>query len=159
VYFDKIKDSKAAAEQVAAWQVEGLRVVFTNGCFDLLHFGHIHYLNAARQLGDKLVVGLNSGASVSRLKGPSRPVNDDQTRLHVMAALEMVDLVVVFEEDTPLQLISALLPDLLVKGGDYQPEHIVGADLVTARGGQVLVLPFQDGYSSTKLIERMTNDK
>ncbi len=136
------------------WQALGLEVVFTNGCFDLLHLGHLSYLEAARRLGDRLVVGLNSSESVRRLKGPERPINDDATRSAMLAALAFVDLVVLFEDDTPAALIEALRPDVLVKGGDYRPEDIVGAETVLSLGGKVAVLPFVEGYSTTATLEK-----
>jgi rfaE bifunctional protein nucleotidyltransferase chain/domain len=139
---------------VGRWQALGLEVVFTNGCFDLLHLGHLSYLEAARRLGDRLVVGLNSSESVRRLKGPERPINDDATRSAMLAALAFVDLVVLFEDDTPAALIEALRPDVLVKGGDYRPEDIVGAETVLSLGGKVAVLPFVEGYSTTATLEK-----
>ena len=129
-------------------------VVFTNGCFDILHRGHVEYLAHARSLGDRLVVGLNSDASVRRLKGPTRPLNDQEDRGLVLAALESVDAVTIFDEETPLALIVALLPDVLVKGGDYRPETIVGAREVVDAGGRVVVSPLVPGRSTTNLIER-----
>ncbi len=153
--FDKIKARAAAATTVQQWQAQGHRVVFTNGCFDLLHFGHIAYLAEARALGDQLVVGLNASESVSRLKGPHRPINDEKTRAAVMAALQVVDLVVVFEEDTPYDLIAALQPDVLVKGGDWRPDQMVGSDIVLARGGTVQSLQFAEGYSTTNIERRI----
>lgn len=131
------------------------RVVFTNGCFDILHRGHITYLAQARQMGDLLVVGLNSDASVRRLKGPERPVNDEQSRALLLAALEMVDYVVLFEEDTPYNLILKVKPDLLVKGGDYDIDNIVGADFVRQRGGEVRTIPFVQGFSSSSIIDHL----
>jgi D-glycero-beta-D-manno-heptose 1-phosphate adenylyltransferase len=133
------------------WRTAGQRIVFTNGCFDILHYGHLHYLADARELGERLVIGLNSAGSVRRLKGPTRPINDELTRTHLLAALQMVDAVVVFEEDTPLELIRLVQPDVLVKGGDWQPEQIVGSDIVLTQGGQVLSLPYIDGYSTTNI--------
>ncbi len=147
----KILDVVAAEKMVQHWQTNGLEIVFTNGCFDLLHYGHVRYLAEARALGDKLIVGLNSSASVRRLKGDHRPINDELTRQTVLAGLQSVDLVIVFESDTPYDLIDMLKPDILVKGGDWQPHQIVGSELVLERGGQVLSLPFQDGYSTTNL--------
>lgn len=147
----KLQAPRAAAAQIQSWQAKGEAVVFTNGCFDLLHFGHIHYLAAARDQGQRLVIGLNGSDSVRRLKGPNRPINDEITRQVLLAALGMVDLVVVFEEDTPLELIRLLQPDILVKGGDWKPEQIVGSELVLARGGKVLSLPYIEGYSTTLL--------
>ncbi|HRI60029.1 MAG TPA: D-glycero-beta-D-manno-heptose 1-phosphate adenylyltransferase [Saprospiraceae bacterium] len=137
------------------WRAAGEIIVFTNGCFDLLHYGHLHYLSEARDLGDRLVIGLNSAASVRRLKGPTRPINDELTRTHLLAALEVVDAVVIFEEDTPLQLIQLVQPDILVKGGDWRPEQIVGSDVVLARGGKVLSLPFIQGYSTTNIEQKI----
>ena len=130
------------------------RIVFTNGCFDVLHRGHIYYLSRARELGDLLVVGLNSDASVSRLKGPGRPVNNLEARAEVLGALASVDYIIVFEEDTPLNLITRLEPDVLVKGGDYTTEEIVGSREVAARGGQVVTIPLLEGYSSSSIIDR-----
>lgn len=129
-------------------------VVFTNGVFDVLHRGHVVLLAAARAEGDALVVGLNSDASVRRLKGPARPITGERDRAYVLGALEMVDRVVLFDEDTPLALITALEPDVLAKGADYASDAIVGADVVTARGGRVVRVPLEGGYSTTGLIER-----
>lgn len=131
------------------------RLVFTNGCFDLIHPGHVAYLEAARALGDRLVVGVNTDASVRRLKGPSRPMVDEEARLRVLAGLASVDAVTLFDEDTPAELIAALRPDVLVKGGDYTPDRIVGRDLVEADGGEVAVIPFLPGYSTTALVQRI----
>ncbi|MFZ4632918.1 MAG: D-glycero-beta-D-manno-heptose 1-phosphate adenylyltransferase [Saprospiraceae bacterium] len=152
---NKVHTRESLRDLISQWQLQGERVVFTNGCFDLLHYGHLHYLADARDLGHRLVVALNSGASVRRLKGPTRPINDETTRAHLMAGLEVVDAVVFFDEDTPYELIQALQPDVLVKGGDWQPEQIVGADLVLARGGDVRSLPFVDGYSTTKIEQKI----
>lgn len=140
---------------VAASKSQGQRVVFTNGCFDVLHVGHIDYLTKAKALGDILVVGLNSDASVRRLKGPSRPINTLENRSKTLQALRMVDLVIPFDEDTPLTLIEELLPDVLTKGGDYTIDNIVGADVVQRTGGKVVVLPFIDGLSTTKTLEKL----
>jgi D-beta-D-heptose 7-phosphate kinase/D-beta-D-heptose 1-phosphate adenosyltransferase len=130
-------------------------VVFTNGVFDLLHVGHIDVLTAARAEGDALVVGVNGDASVRRLKGPKRPVRSQVERAALLAALECVDAVAIFDEDTPLELIRALQPDVVVKGGDYTPDTVVGADLVRARGGRVVIVPLTPGHSTTSTIERM----
>ena len=131
------------------------RLVFTNGCFELLHRGHVEYLAQARALGDVLVVGLNSDASVRRLKGEGRPLAAEADRAAVVAALRCVDAVTVFDEDTPLELISTLLPDVLVKGGDYHLDDIVGREVVEEAGGEVRVLPFVVGYSTTKILDRL----
>ena len=130
-------------------------MVFTNGVFDLLHPGHIDVLTAARDAGNALVVGLNSDASVRRLKGPSRPIRTEAERAYVLAALECVDLVVIFDEDTPLELVKRLRPDVIVKGGDYDEATIVGASEVKAWGGRVVVVPLTPGQSTTRIIERM----
>jgi D-beta-D-heptose 7-phosphate kinase/D-beta-D-heptose 1-phosphate adenosyltransferase len=143
-------------ESAAAWRRRQRgRVVFTNGVFDLLHPGHIDVLVAARGMGDALVVGLNSDASVRRLKGPTRPIRSELERATVLAALEAVDVVVLFGEDTPLELIRALDPDVLVKGGDYSVETVVGAPDVEARGGTVVIVPLTPGQSTTSTVERM----
>ena len=130
-------------------------VVFTNGVFDVLHRGHVEYLEAARALGDTLVVGLNSDASVRRLKGSSRPVNPQEDRAIVLGALAAVDAVVIFEDDTPLQLVEAFLPDVIVKGGDYTPETVVGAREVVAAGGRVVIAPLLPGRSTTRIVQRI----
>jgi rfaE bifunctional protein nucleotidyltransferase chain/domain len=151
----KIMDLDAAGRKVQEWKRMGKRVVFTNGCFDLLHLGHVDYLERARGLGDVLVVGLNTDDSVSRFKGPERPIQDQISRARVMAALQAVDLVVFFNEDTPLNLISTLLPQVLVKGSDYLAENIVGADVVKKAGGEVKTVDFVPGYSTTRLVEKI----
>ncbi len=151
----KIHDFESIRPLSQRWKGEGQRVVFTNGCFDILHYGHLHYLAEAASLGDKLVIGLNSTASVRRLKGPSRPIHDDQTRLHMLAALECVHAVIIFEEDTPLTLIKVVMPDVLVKGGDWKVDQIVGAKEVLENGGTVKSLAFVEGYSTTGVIERI----
>lgn len=138
---------------VKAEQEKGKRIVFTNGCFDILHTGHVEYLQKAKVLGDCLVVGINSDASVRRLKGSTRPVNGIKDRMLLVAALESVDYVIAFEEDTPLELIRAVMPQVLVKGGDYKISEIVGADIVSANGGEVVTIPFVEGKSTTKMIE------
>ncbi len=132
------------------------RVVFTNGCFDILHAGHVKYLAAAKAKGDILIVGLNNDASVKRLKGPTRPINTESDRAEVLAGLSCVDFIVLFKEDTPHALISAISPDILVKGGDWKVASIVGADIVLARGGRVLSIPFVKGRSTTGLIRKIT---
>ena len=133
----------------------GQKIVFTNGCFDVLHFGHVHYLLQAKKLGDILVIGLNSDDSVRRLKGPRRPINGENERAFVLAALVCVDYVTLFEEDTPEELIKVVRPDVLVKGGDYTLDNIVGAEFVTQNGGIVTTIPFVEGFSSTRIIEKL----
>jgi len=136
-------------------QWKDMKVVFTNGCFDILHRGHVEYLAKAADLGDILVVGLNTDASVRRLKGEGRPVNNQEARALVLASLSFVDAVVLFDDDTPYNLIKTLRPDVLVKGADYQPEEIVGYDIVTSYGGTVTTIPLVEGYSTTSFIERL----
>ena len=133
----------------------GAVVVFTNGVFDLLHPGHVRYLQQARALGDMLIVGLNSDASVRRNKGPERPINPESERAEVVAALECVDAVVIFDEDTPAEIVRACQPDILVKGADWPADQIVGRDTVEARGGRVVRMPVETGYSTTTLVERI----
>jgi D-beta-D-heptose 7-phosphate kinase/D-beta-D-heptose 1-phosphate adenosyltransferase len=137
------------------WRWRSGKVVFTNGVFDLLHPGHIDVLSAARAQGDALVVGVNTDASVRRLKGPARPIRGERDRVHVLAALEAVDAVVLFDEDTPLELIRALRPDVLVKGGDYSMESVVGAPEVLAHGGKVVIVPLTPGHSTTGTVDRV----
>ncbi len=152
---DKIVDLRTLTTIVQGWKSEGKIIVFTNGVFDLLHIGHITYMAKAAELGDKLIIGLNADSSVKRLKGPERPVNDQNTRAAILSALFFVDAVVVFEEDTPINLIKTLLPDVLVKGADYSIENIVGAKEVIENGGEVKTINFVEGYSSTSIIERI----
>lgn len=133
------------------------KIVFTNGCFDIIHRGHVSYLQDAKSLGDLLVVGLNSDASVKRLKGDSRPVNDEQSRKFVLEGLRSVDFVEIFNEDTPLNLIKSIMPDILVKGGDWQTNQIVGSKEVLENGGQVLSLRFVNGHSTTSIIEKINS--
>jgi len=161
---DEILKSKLyTLDQLAAkrkeWKAEGQTVVFTNGVFDLMHVGHLSYLAAAADLGNKLIIGLNSDASTKRLKGPTRPVNNEYSRSVMLAAMFFIDAVVLFEEDTPIMPITTLLPDILVKGGDYTIDQIVGAPEVLANGGQVKVIDFVDGYSSTGIINRIKDAK
>jgi D-beta-D-heptose 7-phosphate kinase/D-beta-D-heptose 1-phosphate adenosyltransferase len=145
----------ALRRRLAAHRRAGERIVFTNGVFDLLHPGHVRYLRAARRLGDRLVVGVNSDRSARRLgKGPGRPLVPERDRAELVAALEMVDYAVIFDQNTPYELIGAVRPDVLVKGGDWTVDRIVGADLVLARGGTVRSLPFATGYSTTDLVRR-----
>jgi D-glycero-beta-D-manno-heptose 1-phosphate adenylyltransferase len=158
----KIKSLEESKLLVRYWQAKGEKVVFTNGCFDLLHLGHVDYLEKARNLGDRLVIGLNTDDSVSRFKGPERPLQDQQSRARILAALQFVDAVVFFNEDTPLNLISELLPNILVKGSDYSAEandhsaeYIVGSDVVKKAGGKVETIDFVPGYSTTRIVEKI----
>ena len=149
---NKISNRSSLTSHLSQWRAQGLKVVFTNGCFDLLHRGHVEYLAKAADMGDVLVVGLNTDASVRRLKGEGRPVNDENARALVLAALSFVDAVVLFDEDTPYELIKAVRPDVLVKGADYKPEEIVGYDIVTSYGGRVETIDLVEGYSTTGMI-------
>ena len=150
----KIMDRDTLSNQLEIWRNEGKKLVFTNGCFDILHRGHVTYLAQASDMGDVLLVGLNTDASVRRLKGESRPVNDEQARALVLAALQFVDAVVLFDEDTPYELIRFVQPDILVKGNDYRVEDIVGYDIVKAKGGEVRTVALVDGYSTTEILAK-----
>jgi rfaE bifunctional protein nucleotidyltransferase chain/domain len=143
------------SRQVAYWNFKNQKIVFTNGCFDILHRGHIDYLAKAADLGHVLVIGLNTDASVSRLKGEGRPVQDQDSRALTLATLSFVKAVVLFDEDTPYELIKAVQPDVLVKGSDYKTDDIVGADIVIAKGGDVQTLDFLEGYSTSRIIRRL----
>jgi rfaE bifunctional protein nucleotidyltransferase chain/domain len=151
----KLYTLDALKAETDKWKANGDKVVFTNGVFDLLHIGHISYLAAAAELGQKLIIGLNSDASTRRLKGPTRPVNDEYSRSIMLAAIFFIDAVVLFEEDTPIIPITTLLPDILVKGGDYSIDQIVGAPEVMANGGEVKAIEFVDGYSSSNIIDKI----
>lgn len=155
---DKLLKIDPLMTLIDAKRSRGMKVVFTNGCFDIIHAGHVLYLNKARSFGDCLVVGLNSDASVRRIKGSDRPINDEQARVKVLSALLCVDHVVIFEKDTPYNLIERIRPEVLVKGGDWNIENIVGGDIVKSSGGQVLTIPFEDGYSTTSIINRIRRE-
>lgn len=152
---NKLMSRCEALEKVRAWQASGKKVVFSNGCFDILHAGHVEYLAAARKLGDVLVIGLNSDASVRRLKGSSRPVCCETDRATVLSALEVVDLLTLFDDDTPEELIGMLLPDILVKGADWSVDRIAGARAVLDHGGAVLTVPLLEGRSTSGIIEKI----
>lgn len=151
----KIHTIDSLKKSIALWRFTDKKIVFTNGCFDLLHYGHVDYLSKAASLGDVLIVGLNTDASVSKIKGPSRPVNDEKSRMHIVASLFYVSAVVLFDEPTPYELIRIVEPDILVKGGDYKPEAIVGYDLVKGKGGEVVTLEFVPGYSTSVLEKKI----
>lgn len=155
----KIVDKEEALSMLSIWHYMGLKVVFTNGCFDLIHRGHVNYLSRAASLGDRMIVGLNSDKSVSDIKGPNRPIQDQLSRAEVMASMFFVDAVVLFDEETPFDLINFLKPDILVKGSDYTIDKIVGADVVIANGGRVETMDFIEGYSSTNIINKIKNTK
>ena len=151
--YDKILNRESLEEKLNLWRKEGKTIVFSNGCFDILHRGHVEYLSKAADLGDILIIGLNTDASVRRIKGPSRPVNDEKARAVVLAALEFVDAIMFFEEDTPYNLIKNVQPDVLVKGKDYKAEDIVGYDIVTNKGGKVETIELVEGFSTTNILK------
>jgi D-beta-D-heptose 7-phosphate kinase/D-beta-D-heptose 1-phosphate adenosyltransferase len=155
---NKIVDRDHLSRVMASHQLQNKKIVFTNGCFDILHFGHIYYLAKARDLGDLLIVGLNADASVTRLKGPSRPINEQYHRAFVLASLQVVDYVTIFDEDTPLNLIQQVKPHVLVKGSDYKPEEVVGGDLVQSWGGKVQLVDVVPGLSTTHIISKASPD-
>lgn len=152
---NKIFDYKILGNRIAMWRLLNNKIVFTNGCFDILHRGHIEYLSQARDRGDVLIIGLNSDASVRRIKGEGRPVQDEMSRALILASLRFVDGVMLFNEDTPYELIKFVNPDVLVKGADYTEETIVGADIVKANGGEVVVIPLVEGYSTTEILKKV----
>jgi rfaE bifunctional protein nucleotidyltransferase chain/domain len=151
----KIKELPEARKQIDRLRSENKKIVFTNGCFDILHIGHARYLYAARELGEFLIVAVNSDSSVKTIKGPDRPVMNQAERSEMLAALECVDMVVIFDEDNPLEVIKYLMPDILVKGGDWKEEDIIGADVVKAAGGEVRRIPFINGFSTSDIIKKI----
>jgi D-glycero-beta-D-manno-heptose 1-phosphate adenylyltransferase len=152
---NKIFDRKVLGNRIAMWRLLNNKIVFTNGCFDILHRGHIEYLSQARDRGEVLIIGLNSDASVKRIKGAGRPVQDEMSRALILASLRIVDAVVLFDEDTPYELIKFVNPDVLVKGADYTEQTIVGADIVKANGGEVVTIPIVEGYSTTEILKKV----
>ncbi len=153
---EKILSGANLVHRLNLWRFFGKKIVFTNGCFDILHRGHIDYLSKARDLGDVLVLGLNSDASVKRLnKSPERPINTEQARAMLLASSLLIDAVVLFDEDTPYELIKIVQPDVLVKGADYKPEDIAGADIVKAKGGEIVTIELTQGFSTTALIQKI----
>jgi len=153
----KLKSLEEIKAIVLGARNDGKKIAFTNGCFDLLHRGHVHVLRAARACADLLIVGVNSDESVKQIKGPTRPVLPESDRCELLGAMEMVDFVILFNEPAPYDLIAAIRPDVLVKGGDWNSEKIIGADLVEEVGGRVVVVPYIKGFSTTEIIERITN--
>ena len=153
----KILSFSALEGQLEKWRNANQKIVFTNGCFDLLHFGHVDYLAKARGLGDRLVVGLNTDGSIKRIKGATRPINNEESRAALLAGMAYVDAVVLFDEETPINLISLVMPDILVKGGDYSIKEIVGHEIVLNNKGEVRTIDFVEGYSSSVLIEKIKN--
>lgn len=153
----KIKTLEQLLPQIESWKSENQKIVFTNGCFDILHLGHIDYLEKSRKKGNKLVIGLNTDSSIKILKGENRPINNDEFRSRMLASLEFVDAVIFFNDETPINLIKSVKPDVLVKGDDYLTENIVGADFVISNGGKVETVELVKGYSTTNLIEKIKN--
>lgn len=156
---NRIFTPDSISQQLAYWQFKGKKIAFTNGCFDILHLGHVEYLSKAAEMGDILIIGLNTDASVKRLKGANRPINSEYARAFLLASLRFVDAVVFFDEDTPYNIIKHIQPDILVKGNDYKPEDIVGYDIVTAKGGEVKTVALVEGFSSSLIIEKMKSKK
>ncbi len=153
---EKVVSQDQALKELKTWREKNKKIVFTNGCFDIIHPGHIDYLSQARDLGDILVLGLNTDQSVRRLnKGSNRPINDERTRAYVLAGIASVDLIVFFDEETPYNLIKLLQPNVLVKGKDYEVEKIIGFDILKENGGEVITIPFLDGYSTSSLIKKI----
>jgi rfaE bifunctional protein nucleotidyltransferase chain/domain len=151
----KIKELSDARKEVQRLRSDNKKIIFTNGCFDILHIGHTRYLYAARELGDFLIVAVNSDQSVKAIKGPDRPVMNQSERSEILASLECVDMVIIFDEDNPMEVIRYLMPDILVKGGDWKEEDIIGADVVKAAGGEIHRIPFVAGYSSSEIIKKI----
>lgn len=156
---DKILSKDQASELIKTWKDKGESIIFTNGCFDILHLGHVDYLQKAKNIGGKLIIGVNSDNSVRRIKGTSRPIVDENSRMRILASLEFVDCVVKFDQDTPLELISFLLPDVLVKGNDYSIDNIVGADIVMGNGGRVDTIALVEGQSTSGIIDKILESK
>tara|TARA_B100001287_G_C22590304_1_gene485280 strand:- start:362 stop:853 length:492 start_codon:yes stop_codon:yes gene_type:complete len=154
----KIYTLSELVEQSKVWRNKGEKIVFTNGCFDLVHRGHVEVLANTADLGDKLIIGLNSDSSIQNLKGENRPIIDENSRAILLASLQFIDAIVLFSEDTPYHLIETILPDILAKGGDYKVEEITGHELVLQNGGEVILVPFVDGFSSTNIINKIKQD-
>ena len=155
---NKIFDLQLLMKKIEKWRSENKKIVFTNGCFDLIHKGHVEVLANIADLGDKLIIGLNSDSSIQRLKGENRPIIDENSRAMLLASLQFIDAIVLFSEATPYQLIEAILPDILAKGGDYKVEEITGHELVLRNGGEVILVPFIDGFSTTNIVNKIKQD-
>ena len=151
----KILDDKSLNQQLVIWRFLSKKIVFTNGCFDIIHLGHIDYLSKAKDLGDILLIGLNTDDSVKRLKGNNRPINNQQERAVLLASLQFIDGIILFNEDTPHDLIKKTKPDILVKGSDYKKEEIVGADVIKNTGGEIITIDFLEGYSTTSILDKI----
>ena len=155
---DKIITGDSLTKKLALWRFKNYKIVFTNGCFDILHRGHVEYLSKAASYGDVMIVGLNSDASVRNIKGESRPVQDEESRALILASLQYVTVVVLFDEDTPYNLIKQVRPDVLVKGADYKPEEIVGYDVVSAKGGEIITIDLVEGHSTTGILNKISKE-
>ena len=154
---NKILTIEPLKAQINNWKKQGLIIVFTNGCFDLIHLGHVDYLEKARKLGDKLIIGLNTDQSIKKIKGPNRPILDEFARARILSSFEFVDAVTLFSDETPLNLIKEVMPDILVKGNDYNPEKIVGAEIVKSNDGKVITIELIPGYSTSEIIKKIKN--
>ncbi|MDD4685413.1 MAG: D-glycero-beta-D-manno-heptose 1-phosphate adenylyltransferase [Bacteroidales bacterium] len=155
---NKIYNLDKLVLQLKVWEKEGKKIVFTNGCFDIIHQGHIDYLAKAKDLGDKLIIGLNTDQSVSTIKGKNRPIQDEKSRAIILASMQFVDAIIYFSDPTPYELIKAIEPDILVKGADYKPEDIVGYDIVKQKGGEIKTIEFLEGYSTTSIENKIIKD-
>ena len=155
---DKIFDLEFLMKNIGQWKNENKKIVFTNGCFDLIHLGHIELLARSSDLGDVLIIGVNSDLSIQKLKGENRPIIEEDSRVKQLAALEFVDAVVLFHEDTPQKLIEKIKPDVITKGGDYKAENVVGNEVVTQKNGQVVIIPLTQGYSTTSILKKIKDD-
>jgi rfaE bifunctional protein nucleotidyltransferase chain/domain len=162
-HYQKVKNKIISPKQlenlISGWKQAGERIVFTNGCFDIIHQGHIDYLSKAADKGTKLIIGVNTDSSVSRIKGPNRPIQDEYSRMMILAAMEFVDALILFDEETPINLINQVIPNILVKGSDYKAEDIVGYDTVVNNGGKVETLDFLPGYSTSSIEQKIKNSK
>lgn len=155
---NKIYNIDKLVLQLKVWEKEGKKIVFTNGCFDIIHQGHIDYLAKAKDLGDKLIIGLNTDQSVSTIKGKNRPIQDEKSRAIILASMQFVDAIIYFSDPTPYELIKAIEPDILVKGADYKPEDIVGYDIVKQKGGEIKTIEFLEGFSTTSIENKIIKD-
>ena len=155
---NKIFDLQLLMKKIEKWRSKNKKVVFTNGCFDLIHLGHIEILARSSDLGDKLIIGVNSDLSIKKLKGENRPIIEESSRIKQLSALEFVDAVVLFDEDTPLKLIETIKPDVITKGGDYTAKNVVGNEVVSQKNGEVVIIPLTQGYSTTSILNKIKND-
>ena len=155
---NKIFDLQLLMKKIEKWRSENKKVVFTNGCFDLIHLGHIEILARSADYGDKLIIGVNSDLSIKKLKGENRPIIEESSRIRQLSALEFVDAVVLFDEETPIKLIETIKPDVITKGGDYTAKNVVGNEVVSQKSGEVVIIPLTQGYSTTSILNKIKND-